>query len=442
MSTLQQPTMLGLPSELLTEIFRHAVQLPNWDSNARSAFASYDLKICRRLSSVCKRFYSTSLKFNYQTIRLGPRNDTWRRPPTIASVTHLHNIMQANSVIPGYCQNLSIYAGFPSDGSSEALTYFAHNVVPLLTEVDTLGFNGPLSAISSDPSWLVLQQAARHMPKLAHLELISYINDLEITPLVTQVEFGALQTLRLSGASGERESLQRPEIKKATFDQLFLLDLKVKADQLNLLIHWPSVLTTFVFDEYKHSERWGRVLALPEILQMLRKHKETLKVVKICSLGARVPIEDSLDTSDFTALEELTVSRWHFGDTDPIFHETDVDLVAAPKFKRLNYDARRDMYRQRHGQLREDDETWIRRLIQGALARNLSLQQFEVVAQQNIPAAFTDPVYPWDRIRRLEEEFKPRGVGVISNPPVVTKSEWKAFHDVMNDSDDSIEWQT
>jgi hypothetical protein len=216
MSTLQQPPILGLPNELLTEILRHAVQLPNWDFAARSDFASYDLKICRRLSFVCKRFYSTCLKFNYQTIRLGPRVDSWRRPPTIASVTHLHNIMRANSVIPGYCQNLSIYSGYPSDDSSEALAYFANNLVPLLTEVDTLDFNGPLSAILGDPSWLVLQQAAQHMPKLAHLELTGHINDLEIFPLVNQVEFRALQTLRLSGASGEHGTLQRPETKVDT----------------------------------------------------------------------------------------------------------------------------------------------------------------------------------------------------------------------------------
>ncbi|CAG9936352.1 unnamed protein product [Clonostachys rosea f. rosea IK726] len=433
MSTLQQPPILGLPNELLTEILRHAVQLPNWDFAARSDFASYDLKICRRLSFVCKRFYSTCLKFNYQTIRLGPRVDSWRRPPTIASVTHLHNIMRANSVIPGYCQNLSIYSGYPSDDSSEALAYFANNLVPLLTEVDTLDFNGPLSAILGDPSWLVLQQAAQHMPKLAHLELTGHINDLEIFPLVNQVEFRALQTLRLSGASGEHGTLQRPETKKATFDQLSLVNLRVKAHQLEILINWPSMLTTFVFDEFKRSQSHSGQLALPEILQMLRKHKETLKIIKICSMGARVPIEDSLDTSDFTALEELTVSRWHFGDVDPVFQETDVDLVAAPNFKRLTYDARRDMYRQRHGQFKSDDETWVRRLIQGALARNLSLQQFEIICQQNIPATRIDPVYPWDRIKRLQEEFRPRGVGVICNPPVVTKWEWNALHDVLDD---------
>uniref|UniRef100_A0A8H7K9S3 Uncharacterized protein n=1 Tax=Bionectria ochroleuca TaxID=29856 RepID=A0A8H7K9S3_BIOOC len=217
--------------------------------------------------------------------------------------------MRANSVIPGYCQNLSIYSGYPSDDSSEALAYFANNLVPLLTEVDTLDFNGPLSAILGDPSWLVLQQAAQHMPKLAHLELTGHINDLEIFPLVNQVEFRALQTLRLSGASGEHGTLQRPETKKATFDQLSLVNLRVKAHQLEILINWPSMLTTFVFDEFKRSQSHSGQLALPEILQMLRKHKETLKIIKICSMGARVPIEDSLDTSDFTALEELTVSR-------------------------------------------------------------------------------------------------------------------------------------
>ncbi|CAH0051878.1 unnamed protein product [Clonostachys solani] len=433
MSTPQQPPILGLPDELLSEILRHAVQLPNWDLAARSAFATYDLKICRRLSRVCRRFYSNCLKFNYQTIRLGPRVDGWRKSPTTASVTYLHHILRTNPVIPGYCRNLSIYPGYPSDDSAEALTYFANNLVPLLVNVNTLEVHGPLSAILGDRSWLVLRQAAQHMTKLAHLELTGYINDLEIFPLVNQVEFGALQTLRLSGASDEHETLQRPEINKAACDQLFLIDFKAKASHLNFLINWPSTLTTFVFDEFERSERDNRQLALPEILQMLRKHKETLKIIKICCMGARVPIEDTLDTSDFMALEELTVSRWHFGDPDPTFQATDVDLVAAPNLKRLMYDARRDKYRHRYGRFKYDDETWIRQLIRGALDRNLFLPQFEIICEQNIPATFIDPVYPWDRIRRLQDEFQHLGVQVTCNPPIVTKWEWNAFHDVSDD---------
>ncbi|VUC28769.1 unnamed protein product [Clonostachys rosea] len=417
MSTPQQPPILDLPDELLTGILRQAAVLPYWHLAAKTGFAIYDLKICARLSTVCRRFYSNSLKFSYQSIHLGDWLGGWRKAPTIASVTHIHNIMRTNPAIAGYCQNLSINPTHASDKANKALAYFANHVVPLLTDVNTLSFDGPLSAIRSDQSWLVLRQAARYMTKLARLELKPGRgkNGLEIFPLVNGAEFGALKTVRLCYAYDEHETLQTPETKNANFEHLILKGFRAKAHHLNFLINWPSALTTFVFRSFSHSELHQRQMALPEILHMLQGQKETLKIIKICSVGARDPVEDILDTSDFTALEELTVSRWHFGESHPVFHWTDVALVAAPNLKRLTYDARRDEYIGRREKFTSDDETWIRRLVQGALASNFSLPQLEIICEPGISGAYVHPVSPWDRARRLREEFGPQGVCIEYN---------------------------
>lgn len=180
-------------------------------------------------------------------------------------------------------------------------------------------------------------------------------------------------------------------------------------------------------------------LSLRAIGDMLQKHTGSLKTLNLGYMvrGADLYNNTVIDLSRFTALQDLFMSRAHFG----LQHRAGLrdwdkewaDLLLAPNCKTLTLDYEIPQGTNKDWRpigtfwedFTEEDEQWWRDFAQEAVARKSSLREIHMRYNPTFFALdFGDDTYRWDRIDRLMEEFGPQGIKFTYDKPDLSRSDW------------------
>lgn len=160
-----------------------------------------------------------------------------------------------------------------------------------------------------------------------------------------------------------------------------------------------------------------------EVLKMLSKHKDTLQVLELHDSQRTTIINPMIDTSEFTALEELTLCWGQLGFGITEFRDADAAIVFGPKLKKFVINVRGSQTRMSRGGLYgEDDygyfaslaEEWVRCLVQAALARNLALEEVHILRMKNLDEEKEDA---WNWMDVMNDEFRPKGISITYDKP-------------------------
>lgn len=163
---------------------------------------------------------------------------------------------------------------------------------------------------------------------------------------------------------------------------------------------------------------------------MLAPHKNTLRSLKIGALGHVYGVGRLSDFSIFTALEELSLSRWQLGGHGLAFQDEDANLLLAPRLKRfiLNLpDGRKAYYQYSKGHVTGKEERWIRGFAQAAVNRKARLTEIHVKCPTNPPVRRVYEVYPWDCMDNLNAVFGPQGIAVTYDLVAISRAGWDAL---------------
>lgn len=198
------------------------------------------------------------------------------------------------------------------------------------------------------------------------------------------------------------------------------------AEALSMLLSWPEALSIFkitgrVYD--KHNP-----IDLPMVKEILIQHKESLVELEI----EHLPDETKgklFDFSEFSALTTLSLSRWHFANRKaklPDSNEIFEGCLSPPQLKKFTWSFRL-MGSEWPGwdDFGEEEELWVRKLAQTAIARGSLLRQIQIIFRPEYPRDFgMYPEYPWDRMDALNDEFRPKGIAITYTEPTRDRESW------------------
>jgi hypothetical protein len=187
-----------------------------------------------------------------------------------------------------------------------------------------------------------------------------------------------------------------------------------------MLLSWPEALSRFkiigrVYD--KHNP-----IDLPMVKEMLVQHKDSLVVLEI----EHLPDESKgklFDFSEFSALESLSLSRWHFANSKaklPDSKEIFEGCLSPPRLKKFTWTFwLMGSNWPRWDDFGEEEILWVRKLAQTAIARGSLLREIRIIFPLEYPRDFgKHPEYPWDRMDALNEEFQPKGIAITYTEPI------------------------
>jgi hypothetical protein len=193
-----------------------------------------------------------------------------------------------------------------------------------------------------------------------------------------------------------------------------------------MLLSWPEALSTFRImggKDEKHNP-----IDLPMVKEMLVQHKDSLVELKI----EHLPDESKgkpFDFSEFSALETLSLSRWHFASSKeklPDSKQVYAGCLSPPRLKKFNwsFDMMDSLWPQ-WDDFGEEEESWIRKLAQTVIASGSSLQEIQIKFGPVGPEdEVMDSEYPWDRMDALNEEFQSRGIAITYTKPSLDRQSW------------------
>lgn len=193
-----------------------------------------------------------------------------------------------------------------------------------------------------------------------------------------------------------------------------------------MLLGWPEALSVFkitgrVYDNHKPID-------LPIVKEILVQHKDSLVELEIEHLPGESKGKP-FDFSEFSALERLSLSRWHFANVKaklPDSKEIFEGCLSPPRLKKFTWSFRlMGSEWPRWDDFGEEEELWVRKLAQTAIARGSLLREIQIIFCPEYPGDFKRyPEYPWDRMDTLNKEFQPKGIAITYTEPTRDKESW------------------
>lgn len=170
---------------------------------------------------------------------------------------------------------------------------------------------------------------------------------------------------------------------------------------------------------------------LPMVKEMLVQHKDSLVELEI----EHLPDESKgkpFDFSEFSALETLSLSRWHFASSKeklPDSKQVFEGCLSPPRLKKFkwSFNMMGSVWPQ-WDDFGEEEESWVRKLAQTAIARGSLLRDIQIAFRPEVSEdQVMDPEYPWDRMDALNEEFQSRGIAITYTEPSRDRELWAQY---------------
>jgi hypothetical protein len=197
------------------------------------------------------------------------------------------------------------------------------------------------------------------------------------------------------------------------------------AEALRILLSWPEALSSF---RLSGSFSDGLYIDLSMVKDMLFQHRNSLVSLDIGHLP-REGRAKLCDFSEFSVLEKLSLSRWHFGesrekllDSQQIFE----NCLSPPRLRKFTWTfSMMDSAWPQWYDFEHEEESWVRNLAQTAISRKSLLRKIRIFYY---PLTLGNPEldydYPWDRMDALNEEFQPHGIAITYTKPPTTRENW------------------
>lgn len=204
-----------------------------------------------------------------------------------------------------------------------------------------------------------------------------------------------------------------------------LEDFSDSAEVLRVLLSWPEALSTF---RLLWSFSDGLFMDLPMVKDMLVQHRNSLVSLEIGHLprGGKAEL---CDFSEFSALEKLSLSRWHFGESSeklPDSQQIFENCLSPPRLRKFTWTfMMMDQVWPQWYHFGQEEASWVRNLAQTAIAKKSLLRKIQIFYY---PLSLDNPElrynYPWDRMDALNEEFQPHGIDITYTKPPTTREAW------------------
>lgn len=204
------------------------------------------------------------------------------------------------------------------------------------------------------------------------------------------------------------------------------------SEALEALVRWPAKLESFTFrmpmSGYYSGETALSKYSLAVLQPILAHQKASLSYVQIAEI-----FNDGLegfDVTDFPNLQFLSLSHDLTG-----LDTTLVPNLVAPGLRIFRWDMKLEDQQcgERLGDFCEPQETWLRVLVATAVERKTALREIRINFRPEGGLqghhGFTQDQYPWDRMDKLANEFRPHGIDLTYNPPNHTREEFQAYLD-------------
>lgn len=160
----------------------------------------------------------------------------------------------------------------------------------------------------------------------------------------------------------------------------------------------------------------------------LFQHRNTLTVLDLGFLRRRNTDSQMIDLSQFSALKELTLSRWSFNNTNLVFsHETGHELL-APQLRQFTWSFGIGfMESERLSDMGPNEEAWLRDF--GTYAANRQGGSLRTMYVRYLPIRVLgeqgSAEYPWDRLRRVADDLAARGIELLYSDPKWSREDWQ-----------------
>lgn len=464
-------TILSLPDEVLAPILNASVA---HDCAYRAAL----------LALVCRRFHRIITPLLYRDIHI-KCNGACEAHRDAPGTKLLHDTFRSNQSLRQHCHSLAVE--FRSDHSDSTELLDGERTAPNVPHmaVDFLKWLSNTAELrirfvsfygddkwdetfrTSTPSDLAVfyNQASKSLTRLKLLQISGHENvPLHLPALFTSLECldssASLRTLDLTGVSqiGTEQDWKLMRVRMnyvsflsddeatisfcerrliiflvqaragtAPFTELKLRHFTQGASALEALVMWPAGLEAFHFS-MPMSDYYSGDFALTRydlgIMKTILSHqKASLSHINIHELLSQ-PGVLGFDLSGFHRLHTLCMSR----------DLTGVDTLAvanlvAPNLRTFRWDTGLEDQQCCRGLegFAETEEDWIRAFAESSVERKTFLQQIQISFSPDswfLGDIDKDYQYPWDRMDRLAEEFKPHGINVVYNSPNTTKEEF------------------
>ncbi|OAA81991.1 F-box domain protein [Akanthomyces lecanii RCEF 1005] len=219
--------------------------------------------------------------------------------------------------------------------------------------------------------------------------------------------------------------IHEKEYRTASFTHLTLKDYSEDWAATEQLLSWPKELHSFQFGNFRNNPN---DMDLAMFGSALLQHRNTLTVLDLGFLRRRNTDSQMIDLSQFSALRELTLSRWSFNNTNLTFsYETGRKLL-APKLRTFTWSFGIGfMESERLSDVGPNEEAWLRDF--GTYAADRHDGSLRTMYVRYLPIRVLgeqgSAEYPWDRLRRVADELAARDIELLYSDPKWSRDEWE-----------------
>ncbi|KAJ3496348.1 hypothetical protein NLG97_g2720 [Lecanicillium saksenae] len=238
-----------------------------------------------------------------------------------------------------------------------------------------------------------------------------------------------IQSLSLNGVTAmtgiTSPIIHEKEYRTASFTHLALKDYSEDWAATEQFLSWPKELRSFQFGNFRNNPN---DMDLAMFGGALFQHRNTLTVLDIGFLRRRNTDSQMIDLSQFSALRELTLSRWSFNNTNLAFsHETGRKLL-APQLRKFTWSFGIGfMESERLSDMGPNEEAWLRDF--GTYAADRYRVSLRTMFVRYLPIRVLgeqgSAEYPWDRLRRVAHELATRGIELLYSEPKWSREDWQ-----------------
>ncbi|KFA72575.1 hypothetical protein S40288_11186 [Stachybotrys chartarum IBT 40288] len=409
----EEACIMTMPEELLCQI----IELALLASKLQGETPSYDKKTIMAVAYTCKRFNVIAIPFQYHSMNLTIANMT-PPPPRFVGLLHL---LQQRPELAKRCRTLFVRCEEAEKREPSDYCYM-QQLFRLLTNVQKLCILGGFNVEQTPELIGICTQTMTQLERLTLLtdSIFSRLQGLVIQNLTQAMNSPSLRCLEAScvrddGPADETES------ELAGTSNVTNITLKTMINRLGPI--------------QKLAERCKSLKALtlachvtqlnPDVLQgLLGKQLHNLEYLRL-QCQVQQGGEDTIpDFSNYSALQCLALCRCHMGD-DAQYDWNIGKAILAPKLWKFIWDMSNGMLGcQMLSDFADEEENWVRSFAQQALESGSQLKVIQIEFNPH-PFGLVPGELPWDRMEKLDEEFRPQGIAVTYTP---SKPDWTRWH--------------
>ncbi|KAK3377086.1 hypothetical protein B0T24DRAFT_235111 [Lasiosphaeria ovina] len=430
--------ILCVPDELLAQILELVLAYPT-----RSWWAPDFDKFFRTSVSVmlvCRRFRRLATPYLYRHVEVAAGSVGPNFPAASPRATrHLHRTFSQDPSLRRYCRILHVHF---AASDSEAPWQIVDDLATWLVGTQHLLIDGAFDPGDWDDwpfsirrtvrsghnlkrTWDFIRTAFRNMASLEEVSIRTGNGLLSLWTIIHNLRHAVhLRVVSLAGVSCTGSTLPDNafQTRSALITSLRLSNFQDGPENLRRLLLFPAKLEEFSFASFRldRTGPWN----LSVVASALSPHKSTLRSLLVGSLGEKSGSLTGVDLSEFTRLEELSLSYWATGSEAG----TEAQLL-APGLRAFSWSFHlEDQQSESYFDFQEPQEKWLRTLVHTAVEERVPLRKLQITfvpSDYGKPGEARPKEWPWDCMDRVVgKEMQDLGVTLSHGEPTISRKDF------------------